>query len=543
MDKPLVDKNLRILVVDDLSVMRLLVRNNLRSMGIESVALAANGREAVEMLQKWRFDIVITDWNMPLMDGLELLKHIRASKTYRHIPVILITAEGERSQVRHAIEAGVSEFLIKPFAFGAFQRKLQRVIDRLGTSRTADARATPPRMPQMPFETPPADSPDAAAPNEPDVAPDVMDAVATILAVDDMPDTIHLITGILKDDYRVRGVKSGEQALRIARSDDPPHLILLDIMMPDMDGIEVCRRLKADARTRDIPIIFLTAKVDAQDVIAGLDLGAVDYVTKPTNPSVLKARIRTHLRLSRQRNELREQRAMALDNARLREEIERMTRHDIKNPLNALLALAQDLARGENLLPAQRETVEAMQESARYVLDLIDHSQALYRMESGTYQLEPVDLDLSALLDRVIAETRAAFGSPRIHVHQAAPDPVRVRGEELLCHTLFGNLVRNAAEASPAGHEISVEIETTPDWVSVHIYNDGAVPEPIRGTFFEKYVTHGKTRGTGIGTYSARLMTETQGGRIAMQTSEEAGTQVTVTLPATQSSSGRVSDD
>ena len=539
MDRPLVGKTLRILVVDDLAVMRLLVRNNLRSMGIEHVALAANGREALDMLQKWRFDIVVTDWNMPLMDGLELLKHIRASKAYRHVPVVLITAEGERSQVRNAIEAGVTEFLIKPFSFGAFQRKIRRVIDRLGTPPAGNrsAGAAPPPVAPPSFEAEP-DAETATAPEAVSGEPDVMDAVATILVVDDMPDTIHLITGILKDDYRVKGVKSGEQALRIARSDDPPHLILLDIMMPDMDGIEVFRRLKADARTRDIPIIFLTAKIDAQDVIAGLDLGAVDYVTKPTNPAVLKARIRTHLRLSRQRNELREQRAMALENARLREEIERMTRHDIKNPLNALLALAQDLATGDNLLPAQRETVEAMQESARFVLDLIDHSQALYRMESGTYQLEPVDLDLSALLARVVAETRAAFGSLPIHVHQAAPVPLRVRGEELLCHTLFSNLIRNAAEASPVGSEVSIEIETESDGVSVHIYNDGAVPEPIRDTFFDKYVTHGKTRGTGIGTYSARLMTETQGGRIAMHTSDEAGTQITVTLPAAQPANG-----
>ena len=360
----------------------------------------------------------------------------------------------------------------------------------------------------------------------------------TILVVDDAPANIDLLVNTLKGDYNVKAATRGERALQIVRSGDPPDMILLDIMMPGMDGFEVCRQLKEDFTTRHIPVIFITAKIGIKDEIRGLDLGAVDYVTKPTNPAVLKARIRTHLRLSRQRNELREQRAMALENARLREEIERMTRHDIKNPLNALLALAQDLATGDNLLPAQRETVEAMQESARFVLDLIDHSQALYRMESGTYQLEPVDLDLSALLARVVAETRAAFGSLPIHVHQAAPDPLRVRGEELLCHTLFSNLIRNAAEASPAGSEVSIEIETESDGVSVHIYNDGAVPEPIRDTFFDKYVTHGKTRGTGIGTYSAKLMTETQGGRIAMRTSDEAGTQITVTLPAAQPANG-----
>ena len=102
--------------------------------------------------------------------------------------------------------------------------------------------------------------------------------------VDDTPDNLSLMSGLLKDLYKVKVANNGEKALQIAASDSPPDLILLDIMMPGMDGYEVCSRLKADDKTRDIPVIFLTAKAEVEDETRGLGLGAVDYVTKPVSP-------------------------------------------------------------------------------------------------------------------------------------------------------------------------------------------------------------------------------------------------------------------
>jgi putative two-component system response regulator len=120
---------------------------------------------------------------------------------------------------------------------------------------------------------------------------------ATILAVDDTPDNLSLITGLLKDIYKVKVANSGEKALKIVRSENPPDLILLDIMMPGMNGYEVCKELKADALTRDIPIIFLTAMTSTEDEKLGLDLGAVDYITKPISPPIVLSRLKTHLQI------------------------------------------------------------------------------------------------------------------------------------------------------------------------------------------------------------------------------------------------------
>jgi putative two-component system response regulator len=121
--------------------------------------------------------------------------------------------------------------------------------------------------------------------------------MATILAVDDTPSNLSLLTGLLKGQYRVKVANSGEKALRTVHSDSPPDLVLLDIMMPGMDGIEVCRRLKQDPRTRDIPVIFLTAMSKSEDERIGLEAGAVDYITKPISPPILLARVKTHLQL------------------------------------------------------------------------------------------------------------------------------------------------------------------------------------------------------------------------------------------------------
>jgi len=122
----------------------------------------------------------------------------------------------------------------------------------------------------------------------------------TLLIVDDMPENIDVLRAILKDDYRLKVATNGERALALCREEPLPELVLLDVMMPGMDGYEVCRRLKADARTRRIPVIFVTAMNEIEDELKGLELGAVDYLTKPVHPAIVKARVRTHLTLYKQ---------------------------------------------------------------------------------------------------------------------------------------------------------------------------------------------------------------------------------------------------
>lgn len=141
----------------------------------------------------------------------------------------------------------------------------------------------------------------------------------TLLVVDDTPENLTLMAGILKDEYRVKVATNGEKAISIAQSVPHPDLILLDIMMPTVDGYEICRRLKAASETRDIPVIFLTALSDLKDEKQGLEVGAVDYITKPISPPILMARVKNHLKLKAAADFLRDK------NSYLEAEVDRRT--------------------------------------------------------------------------------------------------------------------------------------------------------------------------------------------------------------------------
>lgn len=124
-----------------------------------------------------------------------------------------------------------------------------------------------------------------------------LDTKRKILIVDDQPANIHALGNLLKNDYQVLAATSGAKALDIAKSSTPPDLILLDIMMPEMDGYEVCRRLKANEHTHDIPVIFVTARDSTEDEEMGFSLGAVDYISKPFRPTIVRARVKNHMNL------------------------------------------------------------------------------------------------------------------------------------------------------------------------------------------------------------------------------------------------------
>ena len=176
--------------------------------------------------------------------------------------------------------------------------------------------------------------------------------VPTILAVDDTPVNLSLITGLLKSHYRIKVANSGEKALRIVHSDLPPDLVLLDVMMPDLDGIEVCRRLKSDPRTRHIPVIFLTAMSKSDDERIGLEAGAVDYITKPISPPILLARVKTHLQLKAGQDFLKDK------NAFLQSEVLRRTREvqaiqDVTILTMASLAETRDNETGNHIRRTQ----------------------------------------------------------------------------------------------------------------------------------------------------------------------------------------------
>ena len=367
-----------------------------------------------------------------------------------------------------------------------------------------------------------------------------------ILIVDDEQFNIKLLAGILRPYYKLVAAKSGKEALERTFSSSPPDLILLDIMMPDMSGYEVCRRLKAAPETRDIPIVFITALTEHEDEAKGLELGAIDYLTKPVNPRIVRARVKNHLDLKHaykqieaQRQRLEDQNARLLEANRLREDVEHIARHDLKNPLSAIMVNLQLLNdSNEPLSATQQKMLTRIEEAAYRMTNMLNRSVDLLKMERGVYQFNPDRVDLLQILNKIVADHRTQLQQKHLRVTMSnegnstdQQSNFYVLGEELLCYSMLSNLLKNAIEASPSGKEIRISLEKIHEAI-VHIHNEGAVPGAIREHFFDKYITSGKhALNTGLGTYSAKLIAETQHGRLLMKTSEEEGTLLTVCLP------------
>ena len=224
-------------------------------------------------------------------------------------------------------------------------------------------------------------------------------------------------------------------------------------------------------------------------------------------------------------------------NERLRDNVESIMRHDLKTPLAGVISLPTSMLSDENLTEEQRALLEHIRKAGYSMLDMINRSLDLYKLETGSYALKPEPVDIPVLLERIVFELAVLARSKTLEVrvlldgHPLAPNQsFTVLGEELLCYSLLANLIKNALEAAPAETEILVDLETgNPAHIRVH--NPGAVPRQVRQNFFHKLSSHGKRDGTGLGTYAAKLMAEVQSGTIDMETSMEKGTAVTVTLP------------
>jgi putative two-component system response regulator len=185
-----------------------------------------------------------------------------------------------------------------------------------------------------------------------------------VLVVDDAPQNLSLMDDLLSDDYAVKVAPNGLRALKIARSIPAPDLILLDIMMPDMDGYEVCRQLKADPQTQDIPVIFLSARTQLADEHLGLTLGAVDYITKPISPAIVLARIKTHLALRAAAVFLQDKNAYLEAEVTRRTEETRLTEEATILAMTSL-AETRDNETGHHILRTQRY-VRALAVSLRH---------------------------------------------------------------------------------------------------------------------------------------------------------------------------------
>jgi CheY-like chemotaxis protein len=317
---------LDLLVVDHVASVRHLTAGLLRGLTVGNTRMASSGREALALMRLSRPTLVLAEWEMPEMDGLELLRAVRADPQLADVPVVLVMADMDRRLVEQAVASGVSDLLVKPYS-------LQRLEDKI---LAAVRRGAPPAARPKP----------AAAAAEAQSEP--ASQQPTLLVVDDTPDNLRLMAGLFGDEYRVKVADNGEKALAICNGDVTPDLVLLDVMMPGMDGFEVARRLRAQANGETIPVIFVTALTDERSQLRGLDLGAVDFVSKPVDPDVLRLRVRNFMRYVELHKRRQQEFDAILAESRRKHELAVRIREELAQPLREALEQLQGQA-GQDL--------------------------------------------------------------------------------------------------------------------------------------------------------------------------------------------------
>jgi signal transduction histidine kinase len=357
------------------------------------------------------------------------------------------------------------------------------------------------------------------------------------MVVDDTVENLRLLSGMLGEHgFEVRPVTSGAQALRAAER-DPPDLVLLDINMPEMDGYEVCRRLKQIDVVRDVPVIFLTALSETADKLKAFQAGGVDYVTKPFQVEEVLARVRSHVSLRQARSELAQSYERLLSLERLRDDLVHMVVHDMRSPMSVLLShlgfVLEDAKAGGAADTTDLEgAIKAARSLNRMASDLLD----LSRLEDGKMPLEKQACNVTELASEVTSALSVLDRSRSLAL--IANGAVSTACDRVLTYRVLENLILNAIKHTPAGTTIKVGVEKQGAYVRVWVEDEGpGVPESARERIFEKFGTVESRKSkefhsVGLGLAFCKLAVEAHGGSIGVDPAPVKGSVFWFTLPA-----------
>jgi two-component system sensor histidine kinase/response regulator len=357
---------------------------------------------------------------------------------------------------------------------------------------------------------------------------------STILIVDDEPSARDTLEAILfREGYNLAFASDGPEALDRAaelRSD----LILLDVMMPGMDGFEVCRRLKADERSRHVPVIMVTALDSKQDLARGLDAGADDFLHKPVNGTELRARVRSMLRIKTQFDELQA-------TLRLREDLANMIVHDLRSPLT-VISLRSSLLRRKLDDPNDLRSVDDIRAQARRLDTLLNDLLAQAKMREGKLLLSRSAVDVNQLVQETVEAQAAVAQSGRIMLTADLPSETQfVSLDANLFSRVLDNLLSNALKFSPPESAVTLRVDYPPGGaaaqpsVRIQVIDEGpGIPKEHRHRIFERYeivrLKKDNVPQVGLGLAFCKMAVEAHGGQISVTDNEPRGSIFTVHL-------------
>jgi two-component system, sensor histidine kinase and response regulator len=355
--------------------------------------------------------------------------------------------------------------------------------------------------------------------------------VDRVLVVDDLPDNCFLIQALLQEEgYQIDVANNGSSALAYIEQ-SPPDLVLLDVMMPGMDGYEVTRRIRQNTSLPFMPILLITAH-ERPSVVQGLDIGADEFIRKPVEYDELVARVRSLLRLKHSVDE-RDQ------IARQREDFVSRLTHDLRTPLVAadrMLTLFQQGALGE-LAPSMDEAVSIMIRSNQNLLTMVNMLLEVYRYEAGRKTLAFAPVNLGELLQEVVQELSPIAQDKSLKLALEQSEPLTVKGDRMELRRVFTNLIGNAIKFTDAGAvTVRLEPQPQPAGVAIAIEDTGAgISLEDQQHLFQSF-SQGSHRkgGSGLGLQLSRRIVEAHQGQIEVSSEVGKGSVFTIQLPSAQ---------
>jgi two-component system sensor histidine kinase/response regulator len=365
----------------------------------------------------------------------------------------------------------------------------------------------------------------------------------TILVVDDNHEANRVVCVLLgHEGFHVRSAYGGEEALEMI-FDDPPDLILLDVMMPEIDGLEVLRRIREHPETDELPVIMVTALGDTRDVIRGLDLGANDYLTKPPQFEILVARVRTQLKLKRLQDQRRQDIIRLRELDAMKDKFLQIAAHDLRNPLNNIVMSTELLEEHKEefaqIDPEFKRILAMVRMAISMMQSIINDFLDLQAMESGQLELHRERLSLNGVIEQVIVQFDSYAEQKEVDLYvDLADDLPDCFADPDRLMQIASNLIGNAIKYSRLGGNVSVTSEPRDGYLRVEVKDDGpGIPEeemPLLFTPFSRLSNKptGGEKSSGVGLSIARHLVELHQGKIGAESAVGSGSTFWFELPA-----------
>jgi two-component system, sensor histidine kinase and response regulator len=371
-----------------------------------------------------------------------------------------------------------------------------------------------------------------------------------VLVVDDIEQNVMLLEAYLSlQNYRISKAYTGEEALKKVEQ-EPPDIILLDVMMPGIDGYEVCRRLKSDPKTQFIPIVMVTALQEIEDKIKGIDAGADDFISKPFNKEELFTRVKSLLRIKRLYDELEQsyrtvadknEQLITLD--RMKDGLTHMIVHDLKNPLAAIMGYLRIITAGMlgDLTDKQMETLTATLRNSEYLLNMIANLLDISRMEEGQLKLKYETFPLREIVEQNIAGLKIlAEPENKSLLIELPADLPDLEADKSLLYRVLTNLISNSIKHTYRDEGkviITATVDTEKQMMQVNVIDNGeGIPKEYLDKIFDKFTQVetkklGKKLDTGLGLTFCKLAVEAHGGKIWVESEPDKGSVFSFTIP------------